>query len=111
MRSEMQPLAGPADVAPPADPATVKAVLSKRSAVLTWQASAGDTGTNGGGASGIAGYDVWRSTAGGPVTRLGSTTGLTYTDATPPRGINTYVVEAYDGAGNRSAGKSVSLSV
>jgi hypothetical protein len=109
MRTEMQLVAGPADTTPPADPSTVKGASSRRAATLTWPASTGDTGS-GGGVSGVAGYDVWRSTAGGPLTRLGSTSGLAYTDSVPPRGTSTYVVRTYDGAGNRSAGRSVSLT-
>ena len=110
MRSEMQLAAGPADLAPPADPSSVSATASRRAVTLSWPASAGDTGS-GGGVSGVAGYDVWRSTAGGPLTRLGSTSGLAYTDGQPPRGTSTYVVRTYDGASNRSPGRSVTATV
>ena len=104
MRSEMQGLTGTADTAAPADPASVNAALSRRSAVLTWPASTGDMGS-GGGVSGVAGYDVWRASPGGTPTRLGSTTALTYTDSSRTNGATyDYLVKAYDGAGNRGLG-------
>jgi len=103
MRSEMQSLAGPADAMPPADPSTVNATVSRRSAVLTWSASSGDTGTGGGGVSGVAGYDVLRATPGGTPVRIASTTGTTFTDNTRVQGaVYEYVVQTYDGASNRS---------
>ena len=79
-------------------------MLNKRSVNLTWKASTGDFGS-GGGVSGIAGYDVWRSSPGVVLTRLASTTGVTYTDSTTTRGTTyTYVIKTYDGASNRSTG-------
>jgi hypothetical protein len=106
MRSEIQAAAGPADVTPPGDPASVAVSASKRSAVLTWPASAGDSGTAGGGTSGVAGYDIWRAPAGGTPTRLASTTALTYTDTARATGATyDYYVKTYDGAANRSAGR------
>ena len=106
LRSEIQAAAGPADVTPPADPSTINAALSKRNAVLSWPASAGDAGTAGGGTSGVAGYDIWRAPAGGTPARIASTTALTYTDASRDRGATyDYYVLAYDGAGNRGAGR------
>ncbi|HET7721853.1 MAG TPA: N-acetylmuramoyl-L-alanine amidase, partial [Acidimicrobiales bacterium] len=57
MRSDIQFAAGPADITPPADPQALNASLSKRNAVLSWPASAGDAGTGTGGTSGVAGYD------------------------------------------------------
>ena len=104
IRSEMQGLTGPADVAPPADPTSLNATLSKRSAVLSWPASPGDNGS-GGGVSGVAGYDVWRASPGSTPTRLGSTTALTYTDSSRTRGSTyDYFVKTFDGAGNRGPG-------
>ena len=106
MRSEIQLAAGPADVTPPSDPSTLNAALSKRNAVLTWPASAGDAGTGGGGTSGVAGYDIWRAPAGGTPARIASTIALTYTDASRAQGVTyDYYVKTYDGAGNRGAGR------
>lgn len=107
MRTDMQGLAGPADIAPPADPASVKATLNRRVATLTWPASTGDA-NSGGGTSGVAGYDVWRSTPGGVPARLGGTTALTFTDSARAVGaVYQYSVRAYDGAGNRGPGTKV----
>ncbi|MDX6410305.1 MAG: hypothetical protein QOE13_3376, partial [Gaiellaceae bacterium] len=78
---------------------------AKRAVTLSWPGSIGDNGTAGGGTSGIAGYDVWRAPAGGPPTRLASTTALSYTDGSRAQGTTyDYYVKTYDGAGNRSAG-------
>jgi len=105
MRSEIQAAAGPADVTAPADPSALNAALSKRNAVLSWPASAGDAGTAGGGISGVAGYDIWRAPAGGTPARIASTTALTYTDTSRARGVTyDYYVKTFDGAGNRGAG-------
>ena len=103
LRSEMQGLAAPADTTAPLPTGTVSATPSKRSAVVSWPASAGDSGTSGGASSGIAGYDVWRSTGGGAPARIGGTTGLTFTDSARVNGAAyQYSVTVYDGAGNRS---------
>lgn len=105
MRSEIQAAAGPADTTAPADPSTLGASLSKRNAVLTWPASAGDAGTGGGGTSGVAGYDIWRAPAGGTPARIASTTALTWTDNSRATGATyDYYVKTYDGAGNRGLG-------
>ena len=106
MRSEMQAEAGPADTTSPADPSSLSASLNRRSAVLAWPASTGDSGNLGGGTSGVAGYDIWRAPAGGTPARIASTTALSYTDTTRANGaIYDYYVKTYDGAGNRSAGR------
>jgi len=106
MRSEIRTLAGPQDITPPTDPSTVNATLNRRAAVLSWPASVGDTGTDGGGVSGIAGYDVWRSTPGGTASRIASTTALTFTDGARVQGATyDYTVKTYDGAGNRGPGR------
>jgi hypothetical protein len=105
MRSEIQLVAGPADVTPPTDPSVLNASLSRRNAVLSWPASVGDTGS-GGGTSGVAGYDIWRAPAGGSPTRIASTTALTWTDTSRATGATyDYYVKTYDGAGNRGAGR------
>jgi hypothetical protein len=112
MRSQIQAEAGPADVMPPADPSAVTATLSKRNAVLTWQASAGDSGAVGGGTSGLAGYDIWRAPAGGTPARIASTIAVTWTDTTRAAGATyDYYVKAYDGAGNRGAGRKASKAI
>ena len=106
LRSDMQGLAGPADTTAPADPTTVAASLSRRSAVVTWTEVKADTGTSGGGTSGVAGYDVWRATPGGAPARIASTLTLTYTDSSRAQGATyEYYVKTYDGAGNRSPGR------
>lgn len=109
LRSDMQYEAGPADTMAPAGPASLQATVNKqRGAVLSWPASAGDTGNIradgvAGGVSGVAGYDVWRAPAGGAAVRIAGTTGLTYTDNARANGAAyDYYVKSYDGAGNRS---------
>lgn len=84
MRDQMVEPAGPADTMAPAEAGNLKGALNKRLVQLTWSASSGDTGS--GGVSGVAGYDVWRSAAGGQPVRLTSTTGLTFTDNATTRG-------------------------
>ncbi|HUR24066.1 MAG TPA: N-acetylmuramoyl-L-alanine amidase [Acidimicrobiales bacterium] len=112
MRSEIQLAAGPADVTPPADPSTLTAALSRRSAVLSWPASAGDAGTLDGGTSGVAGYDIWRAPAGGTPARVASTTALTWTDTSRATGTTyDYYVKTYDGAGNRAAGRKAAKAL
>ncbi len=111
MRSEVASLATPPDTVPAANPSGLGVKVSKRSVQLTWAPSTGDTGSVGGGTSGVAGYDVWRSSAGRPLARVGSTTGSTYTDSvTGSKTAYTYVVKTYDGAGNRSAGVTVKVT-
>jgi hypothetical protein len=111
MRSQIQAEAGPADVTPPVEPSRLDAALSRRNAVLSWPASAGDSG-NGGGTSGLAGYDIWRTPAGGTPARIASTTGLTWTDTTRAAGaVYDYYVKAYDGAGNRGAGRKSAKAI
>ncbi len=112
MRSDIQALAGPADVTAPADPATAKVSVAKRSAVLTWTAVGADVGTSTGAASGVAGYDVWRSVVGGTPARIASTTALTYTDSSGAVGVAyDYFVKTYDGAGNRGPGRKATKTL
>ena len=111
MRDEVALLAPPPDTVAPASPARVTAKVSKRTVQLTWPASTGDTGSVGGSASGIVGYDVWRSSAAKPLARIASTTGLSFTDSvTGPKTAYDYTVMTFDGAGNRSAGVKVRVS-
>lgn len=110
MREDMVAPAGPADTAAPSNASGLKASVSKRTVKLTWSASAGDTGS-GGGVSGVAGYDVWRSSSGGQPVRVGSTTGLSYTDTvTGRKAKHDYFVRTFDGAANRSAGVSITVT-
>ena len=111
MRDEVAALATAPDAVAPASPAKVTAKVSKRTVQLSWPASTGDTGSLGGSASGIVGYDVWRSSAGKPLARIASTTGVTFTDSvTGPKTVFEYTVTTFDGAGNRSAGAKVKVS-
>jgi hypothetical protein len=112
MRSAIQAEAGPADTTAPADPPAAKVTVARRSAVVTWTASTGDSGTAGGAASGVAGYDVWRSSLGVAPARIGSTTSLTFTDTAGVMGVvYDYVVKTYDGAGTRSPGRTAVKSL
>ncbi|MGI8808625.1 MAG: N-acetylmuramoyl-L-alanine amidase [Acidimicrobiales bacterium] len=105
LRSEVAAATTAPDSVAPADPSKPAVSVSKRSVKLAWTASVGDTGSLGGGTSGVAGYDVWRSSAGRPLARVGSTTASTYTDnVTGAKTAYTYVVKTYDGAANRSTG-------
>jgi len=105
IRTSVKASAGTPDRDPPTVPLEVTAKSASRSVVLDW-ADSTDIGS-GGGASGLAGYDVYRQ-SGGRVTRLGSTPTSSYTDTSPKRG-STYHVRSFDGAGNRS-GPSASVS-
>ena len=112
MRDEVAQAATPPDTAAPSNPnGTVTGKVSKRTVQLSWPASSGDTGSLGGGISGVAGYDVWRSSPNKPLTRVGSTTGQTLTDSlTGAKTTYEYTVMTYDGAGNRSAGVKVKVT-
>ncbi len=108
-RPSWQPLPGgpppppPPDTTPPSTPANLTAAAGNRSIGLTWTAST-DTG-----GSGLAGYEVWRSTSGaaGSFVKRATTASTTYTDAGLKRGKTYwYHVVAYDGAGNRSGPSS-----
>jgi hypothetical protein len=108
-------LASPPDTVAPFDPdltkGNVTAKVSKRTVQLSWPASSGDTGSLGGGISGVAGYDVWRSSPGKALARMGSTTGQTFSDSvTGAKTTYEYTVMTYDGAGNRSAGVKVKVT-
>jgi Fibronectin type III domain len=87
------------DITPPSDPTSLVATAGKRKISLSWGTSS-DTG-----GSGLAGYEVWRSTTGaaGSFTKLTTTTATSYTNSGLTRGRKYwYYVVAYDNAGNRS---------
>ena len=110
LRSEVAAAATPPDQVAPTNASTLRATVSKRSVKLVWDTSAvADSGNASGGISGVAGYDVVR-VSGGRSTRVGGTTGATYTDTVSgPKAAHTYTVMTYDGAGNRSAGVTITV--
>ena len=110
MRDEVARAATPPDGVAPTNASRLAATVSKRSVKLVWDTAAVvDTGSPTGGTSGVAGYDVWRS-SGGRSTRVGGTIGATFTDTVSgPKAAHTYTVTTYDGAGNRSAGVSITV--
>lgn len=111
MRDQVFYAAPPADLAAPTNPTAPVSKVDRRSIQLSWSASAGDAGTFGGTASGVGGYDVWRSSPGRPLVRVASTTGTTYIDTVA--GAKTtydYLIRTYDGAGNRSAGLPIRVT-
>jgi chitodextrinase len=76
----------------------LSAVGGRSRATLYWSAS-----TDSGG-SGLAGYELFRSSSpSGPWTQVATTTGTTFVDKSATRGTYWYFVRAYDRAGNRSA--------
>jgi|GEM_PF-973212 hypothetical protein len=87
------------DTVAPSAPASLAAIAGRKGVTLYWAASVD------GGGSGLAGYEVFRSTSPvGPWTRVATTTGTTWVDRTVSRlTAYWYVVRAYDRAGNRSA--------
>lgn len=87
------------DTTPPSDPTNLAATGGKRRISLSWAAS------NDSGGSGLAGYEVWRSTTGaaGSFTQIATTASTSYTNSGLIRGKTYwYYVVAYDNAGNRS---------
>lgn len=93
-----------ADLTPPSPPTELTAVSAKKRVDLSWSAS-----TDAGG-SGLAGYTVWRSTAGasGSFTAIATTTNSAYGDTTVNRRVTYwYRVTAVDGAGNQSQPSNV----
>jgi fibronectin type 3 domain-containing protein len=92
------------DLTPPSPPAELTAVSAKRRVNLSWSAS-----TDAGG-SGLAGYTVWRSTAGasGSFTAVATTANSAYSDTAVDRRVTYwYRVTAFDGAGNQSQPSNV----
>jgi hypothetical protein len=111
MRDEVAAAATPPDSVAPASPARLTPGVSKRTVKLSWPAVTTDTGSVGGGVSGVAGYDVWRSSPNRAPARIGGTTGLTFTDTVAgAKATYEYTVTTYDGAGNRSAGVKVKVT-
>jgi Fibronectin type III domain len=83
----------------PSNPSTLIATAGRRKVSLTWNGS-----TDSGG-SGLAGYEIWRSTTGsaGSFSRIATTSGTSYTNTGLTRGRTySYYVLAYDNAGNKS---------
>ena len=105
MRDEVAAAATAPDTMPPAEVTNAGFKVSKRQVHLSWTASTVDPGSIGGSASGVAGYDVWRSSAKKPLVRVGSTTASSFTDnVSGPKTAYTYILKSYDGAANRSSG-------
>lgn len=102
---------GTPDSTAPSVPTNLKAASSRSTVTLSWSAST-DAGTLSGNQSGVAGYDVSRSSGTGQLVRLGSTTALSYVDSSANRGTSYhYSVMAFDGAGNRGAAASVAFTM
>jgi lysophospholipase L1-like esterase len=93
--------AAAADTTPPTAPTNLKAASAKAKVNLSW------TGSTDAGGSGLAGYDVWRSTSSnGTFVKIGTTpaSSTSYSDNTVSSGVSYwYFVVAFDGAGNRSS--------
>lgn len=87
-----------ADTTPPSAPSALRATAGKRTITLAWTAAT-DSG------SGIAGYEIFRSTqANGKYSIIATTTANSYTNSgLSPRRTYWYYVKAYDRAGNRSS--------
>ena len=85
---------------PPSNPANLVATGGRRKVTLSWSAS-----TDSGG-SGLAGYEIWRSTTGtaGSFAKIATTsTTTTYTNSGLTQGTRYwYYVVAFDNAGNKS---------
>jgi fibronectin type 3 domain-containing protein len=93
-----------ADSVAPTSPSGLTANATKGRVQLRWSASS-DTG-----GSGLAGYEVWRSSSGATsgFVRLARPTSSSYTDSTvAAKTTYWYYVVAFDGAGNRSAPSTV----
>lgn len=87
------------DTAAPTSPADLTATAVKRKVSLSWTSS-----TDSGG-SGLAGYEIWRSTsAAGTFLKIATTASTSYANSGLTRGATYwYYVVAYDRAANRSA--------
>jgi fibronectin type 3 domain-containing protein/lysophospholipase L1-like esterase len=94
----------PADTTAPTAPFGLKAASAKAKINLSW------SGSTDAGGSGLAGYIVWRSTAGasGPFTAVATTASTSYSDTTvASKASYWYQVTAFDGAGNQSQPSNV----
>ena len=104
--STTTPAAG--DLTAPTAPTGLKAALAKRKVNLSWSSS-----TDAGG-SGLAGYRVWRATAGssGPFSPIATTTTASYSDTSVTSKVTYwYRVTAFDGAGNESQPSGVVAAI
>ena len=92
-------LSATGDVTPPTSPTNLAGTATPGQVVLNWSGSTD--------ASGIANYEVYRSTTSGftpgPGNRIGQPTTTSYTDIGRPAGTYYYKVAAVDNAGNVSA--------
>jgi hypothetical protein len=89
----------PQDLTPPSVPGPVTATATSSKVDLAWPAASDDFG--------VAGYRVLRGS-----TQIGTTTGLTWTDAVvSPGSTYIYRVAAYDAAGHVSTSQPVSATV
>jgi TolB protein len=91
------PTPTPSDTTPPTSPTNLSATKDALNVTLTWKASTDEGG------SGVANYEIWRSTSGtsGSFSKVTTTTNTTYTDVVS-KGNYSYYVVAVDNAGNRS---------
>lgn len=83
----------------PSDPTNLVATAGRRKITLSW------SGSTDSGGSGLAGYEIWRSTTGnaGSFSMITTTSGTSYTNSGLKRGANYwYYVVAFDNAGNKS---------
>lgn len=83
------------DTTPPTQPTALSAIAGKQTMNLTWGASMDATG--------VVGYDIYRSIEGGPFTKVAASTSPFYSDERlRRRRLYAYFVQAFDAAGNRS---------
>jgi fibronectin type 3 domain-containing protein len=84
------------DVFAPAPPGGVAALVREGAADVSWSPSAEPD---------LAGYRVYRATAGGPARRVAEAPAgeTSFTDPGVPAGTHVYTVTAVDGDGNESA--------
>jgi chitodextrinase len=91
------------DTTPPSAPTNLTGTGGIGTASLSWTASTDNVG--------VTGYEIWRGTASGAETKVGTSTSTSYTD-TVAAGTYFYVVKADDAAGNVSAASNeVSVTV
>ncbi|MEA2686283.1 MAG: hypothetical protein QOE93_1478 [Actinomycetota bacterium] len=107
LRTQVAARMGVSDTAAPSAPSGLTATGGKRLVTLAWTAST-DTG-----GSGVAGYEIHRSTTvTGPFTLLARVPTTGYSDATVQRGkVYRYQVKAYDSAGNVSPASNTASAI